>query len=186
MAAGFGWELAAARADGRFVVHHVPLGELDLDMLASHIREELAEDSIRRVVIDSLAELVFATREGERFPTYARSLIGIIRSAGVSLAITSETTTLGPGPEPIGGVTFLFHNVILLRYIEVNSATGRALNIVKMRNSDHNKNVHQFDIGAHGLEIGSAMEDVRAPPRVWNTRASRSNPSSMSSVSIAP
>jgi circadian clock protein KaiC len=45
-------------------------------------------------------------------------------------------------------VTFLFHNLILLRYIELESATGRALNIVKMRNSDHRKDVHRFDIDA--------------------------------------
>ncbi len=74
--------------------------------------------------------------------------------------ITSETTTLGPTPEPVGGVTFLFHNVILLRYIELNSTTGRSLNIVKMRNSNHRKDVHQFEIGEDGLVIGNKLEGV--------------------------
>jgi circadian clock protein KaiC len=160
MAAGFGWDLRTARDKGQLVVLHVPLGELDLDLLASRIREELAQGSIHRVVIDSLAEMVFAARESDRFPAYARSLTGLIRAAGATLLITSETTTLGPSPEPIGGVTFLFHNVILLRYIELNAATGRALNIVKMRNSDHSKDVYQFTIGAHGLTIGATLHDV--------------------------
>ena len=65
-----------------------------------------------------------------------------------------------PSPEPIGGVTFLFHNVILLRYIEMDSATGRALNIVKMRNSDHRKDIYAFTIGPHGLIVGKALESV--------------------------
>jgi len=44
-----------------------------LDVLSARIRAELADGSIRRVVIDSLAEMVFAAREAERFPAYARA-----------------------------------------------------------------------------------------------------------------
>jgi circadian clock protein KaiC len=160
MAATFDWNLGAARDDGRLVVHHVPLGELDLDVLTSRIQGELVDGSIHRVVIDSLAEMVLAARETDRFPAYARSLTGLIRAAGATLIITSETTTLGPSPEPIGGVTFLFHNVILLRYIEMSSAIGRALNIVKMRNSDHRKDVFSFAIGPDGLIVGGTLEPV--------------------------
>ena len=161
MAAGFGWDLEAALASGQLVVHHVPLGELDLDMLTSRIRGDLDDGPVHRVVIDSLAELVSAARETERFLAYARSLTGLIRAVGASLVITSETTTLGPTPEPAGGgVTFLFHNLIQLRYIELNSATGRALNIVKMRNSNHAKNLYQFEIGDQGPEIGDKLEGV--------------------------
>jgi circadian clock protein KaiC len=160
MAAGFGWDLDPARGGRQLLVHHVPIGNLDLDMLASGIRGALADGNIRRVVIDSLAEMAYAARESERFPAYARSLTGLIRAAGASLVITSETTTLGPSPEPVSGVMFLFHNVILMRYIELNSASGRALNIVKMRNSNHNKDVYQFDIGDDGMAIGSKLEGV--------------------------
>ena len=160
MAATFHWDLRAARDKERLVVLHVPLGELDLDLLAARIRQELADGPVHRVVIDSLAEMVLAARESERFPAYARSLAGLIGAAGASLVITSETPTLGPGPEPIGGVTFLFHNVILLRYIEMNSATGRALNIAKMRNSDHSKDVYRFAITADGLTVGHLLEPV--------------------------
>jgi circadian clock protein KaiC len=160
MAGGFGWDLATAREQGQLVVHHVPLGELDLDILTARIAAELDSGSIHRLVIDSLAEMVFACRESERFPAYARSLTGLIRAAGATLLITSETATLGPSPEPVGGVVFLFHNVILLRYIEMNSATGRAVTIVKMRNSDHSKDVYGVTIDTDGLTIGTPLEGV--------------------------
>lgn len=160
MAEEFGWELGRARDDGHLVVHHVPLGQLDLDVLTDGIRTELEKGTIRRVVIDSLAEMAMASREAERFPAYARSLTGLVRAAGASLMITSETATLGPGPEPVGGFTFLFHNVILLRYIERMSETGRALGVLKMRNSQHNKTVHEFFIDRTGLSVGKQLEDV--------------------------
>ena len=34
---------------------------------------------------------------------------------------------------------FLFHNVIQLRYLEHSSEIGRAINVIKMRNSEHDK-----------------------------------------------
>ncbi|MET0495268.1 MAG: ATPase domain-containing protein, partial [Actinoplanes sp.] len=160
MAATFDWDLGTARTKGQLVVHHVPLGELDLDVLTSRIRTELVDGSIQRVVIDSLAEMVFATRESHRFPAYARSLTGLIRASGASLLMSSETTTLGASPEPIGGVTFLFHNVILMRYIEMDSEIGRAVNIVKMRNSDHRKGTFGFTVGADGVTIGEPLHSV--------------------------
>ena len=160
MAATFGWNLEDARGNGTLVMHHVPLGELDLDILSTRIRAELTEGSLRRVVIDSLAEMVLAAREAERFPAYARSLTGLIRAVGASLLITSETTTLGPSPEPVGGASFLFHNLILMRYIEQNSETGRALNIVKMRNSHHSHHVHQFTIDEDGMTVGPPLHEV--------------------------
>lgn len=159
-AAGFGWDLAGARASGHLVLQHVPVGEMDLDSIAAAVRRELATGTIRRVVIDSLAELVFAAREAERFPAYSRSLVGWIRAAGASVVISSETTTLGPMTEPIGGLSFLFHNVILLRYLEIGSELRRALNVIKMRTSNHDKGVFEFVIDGHGLTIKDRLEAV--------------------------
>jgi circadian clock protein KaiC len=160
MAAGFGWDLRAPLEQGQLTVRHVPLGDLDLDMLASGIRDDLAGGGISRVVIDSLSEMADAARESSRFPAFTRSLIGFIRAAGASLVITSETTVLGPTGEPAGGVMFLFHNFLLLRYVELESASGRALNIVKMRNSNHDKGVYQFEISPDGMAIGERLQGV--------------------------
>ncbi len=160
MAFGFGWDLRKPLEEGQLTVRHVPLGDLDLDMLASGIRADLAGGGVNRVVIDSLAEMADAARETPRFPAFTRSLIGFIRAAGASLVITSETTTLGPSGEPAGGVMFLFHNLVLLRYIELESASGRALNVVKMRNSSHDKYAYQFEIGPEGMVIGDRLVGV--------------------------
>ena len=160
MAAGFGWDLQEACERGQLSVRHVPLGDLDLDMLANGVRTELASGDIARVVIDSLAEMADAARETSRFPAFTRSLIGFIRAAGASLVISSELTTLGPPREPAGGIMFLFHNLIFMRYIELESASGRALNVVKMRNSDHDKHIYQFEIGPTGMMIGERLEGV--------------------------
>ena len=163
-ATSFGWDMEGALKSGQLAIHYVPIGELDLDTIAAAVRRELAKGSVRRVVVDSLAELVFAAREAERFPAYSRSLVGWIRAAGASVVITSETTTLGPMTEPIGGLSFLFHNVIMLRYLEIGSELRRALNVIKMRTSNHDKGVFEYVIDAHGLTIKDRLE---GSPESW-------------------
>ena len=128
------------------MIHHVPQGELNLDTLGAVVRGHLAGGSVRRVVLDSLAELVVAVHEMDRFPAYARSLIGFIRAGGASVVVTSETTALGPEAEPVAGLSFLFNNVLLLRYLEMESETRRALSVLKMRDSNHAKGVYQFEV----------------------------------------
>ena len=55
---------------------------------------------------------------------------------------------------------FLFDNVIDLRYIEEGSQIGRALNIVKMRNSPHEMTLNSVTITDHGLTVGNPLESV--------------------------
>jgi len=55
--------------------------------------------------------------------------------------------------------------------VELNSATGRAVNIVKMRNSSHNKHVHEFDISDDGL---TATFHLRANGRFADGRGGHS------------
>ena len=159
-AASFGRDLAGPLESGQLAIYHVPPGELDLDLLGAAVRAATADGTVRRVAIDSLAELVFAARESERFPAYSRTLVGFMRARGATSLITSEVATLGPMAAPLGGLSFLFHNVVLLRYIEMDSEMHRAATVLKMRDSDHEKGLRQFEIGAHGMVIGDKLESL--------------------------
>ncbi|MGZ3433264.1 MAG: RAD55 family ATPase [Isosphaeraceae bacterium] len=159
-AASFGWDLSSYLKGGQLRIFNVDEGSLDLDFIAAVVRAELAKGSLSRMVIDSLAEMVVAARESERFPAYARSLLGSLRAAGVSVLTTSETSSLGPTTDVVGGLSFLYHNVVLLRYIENHSEVGRAVAIYKMRDSNHDKGLWAFTITEHGFEVGSKVEGV--------------------------
>lgn len=159
-ATSFGWDLKPHIESGQLKIFHVAEVALDLDYIASVVRDELAKDPLHRMVIDSLAEMVVAARESERFSAFARSLLGSLRAGGVSLLTTSETSSLGPTPELIGGLSFLYHNVVLLRYIEQASEVGRAVAILKMRNSGHEKGLWSFAITDRGFEVLAKVEGV--------------------------
>jgi circadian clock protein KaiC len=160
MATGFGWDFGAARVAGHLMIFHVPIGDLDLDVLASAVRDGLSTHTVSRIVIDSLAELAFAARESVRFPAYMRSLVGLIRAAASSLLVTSETTAQGITVQSLDRLMFLYDNVIDLRYIEEGSRVDRALNVVKMRNSRHETTLNAFTITDNGPTIGKALGRV--------------------------
>ena len=156
-AAGFGWDLAAPLESGQLAIYHVSGEELDLDRVAAAVRAELTAGDIRRVAVDSLGELVFAGRELDRLPAHARALAGVIRAGGASALITSEASTLAAVVEPLAGLSFLFHNIVLLRYIEIESEVRRSISVLKMRGSDHAKGLWQFEIGEGGLTLGEQL-----------------------------
>jgi len=121
------------------------------------MRAELAAGDVRRVAVDSLGELVFAAREIQRLPAFARALAGFIRGGGASALITSDTPTTSTVVDPLGGLSFLFHNIVLLRYIEIESEVRRSISVLKMRGSDHAKGLWQFKVGEHGLTVGEQL-----------------------------
>jgi circadian clock protein KaiC len=160
MAANFGWDLAAARASRILSIAYVPMGDLDLDVLASTVRSQISEFPTSRIVIDSLSELAFAAREAERFPAYMRSLAGLVRASGSSMLITSETAAHGVPGTSLDALLFLFDNVIDLRYIEQGSQIARAVHVAKMRSSRHQMTLNIFTITDQGITVGNQLEDV--------------------------
>ena len=160
VAGAFGWDLNPPGSAGNVSISYVPMGDLDLDALATSVRSELTERAVSRIVIDSLSELAFAAREAERFPAYMRSLVGLVRASGASLVVTSETGTHGLPLSALDGLLFLFDNVIDLRYIEKGSQVNRAAYVAKMRSSNHKMTLNSVAITDHGLAIGDEIEGV--------------------------
>ena len=160
VAAGFGWDVAAYRDSGQLVISYASMGDLDLDVLATNVRSEIARRPVGRVVIDSLSELAFAAREEDRFAAYMRSLVGLIRSGGSSLLLTSETSARGLVGNSLEGLLFLFDNTIDLRYIEEDTQIGRAVHIAKMRSRAHSMSLNSLTITDNGLEVGNKLDSV--------------------------
>ena len=155
-AAGWDW---SGVADEQLVIKHIPPVELDLDQVGATIRTELERGDVRRVVIDSLAELSFAARETERLPAYIWALGGFVRAAGGTSIFTNEIAALGESGG-LAGLSFLFSNVFFLRYVEVESELARGLSILKMRESDHDKGLVRFTIDRNGIAFGDRIDHV--------------------------
>ncbi len=74
--------------------------------------------------------------------------------------VTSETAAHGLSPTTLDALTFLFDNVIDLRYIEEGSQVARAVHVAKMRSSWHEMTLHSFTISEHGIAVGEVLRGV--------------------------
>jgi circadian clock protein KaiC len=155
-AANFGWDLTGPLASGQLRILAIPPVEVSLDALGAALRERVGEMDGGRVVLDSLAELAYAARQTERLPAYTWSIATIASSRGASTLITSETALIGAS-ELTAGLSFLFQNMILLRFYEAGSRLSRALSVLKMRDSDHADSHAEFVITDAGVELREVL-----------------------------
>ena len=57
-----------------------------------------------------------------------------------------------------GALSFIVDSILLLRYVEVESAIQRAIAVMKMRGSDHAKEIRRYEIRQGGLVVTGPFE----------------------------
>lgn len=150
----FGWDLEALENKGMLKILYTSPVEMSVDQHAMLIKQELKELGAKRVVIDSLMDIEIATFHKVRFKDYVYSLVNYFREEGITAILTNEIPELfGTTQLSLHGISFMSDNVILLQYVELDSSVKRALSILKMRGSDHDKDVREFKIDERGITM---------------------------------
>ena len=85
-------------------------------------------------------------------------MISVLTNLGVSVLATSELedryTDLRFSPY---GTAFLTDAIVLQRYVQLEDELRRCIAVVKVRNSDHSKELREFKIVKGRLVIGDAL-----------------------------
>jgi circadian clock protein KaiC len=83
------------------------------------------------------------------------SLVNGLKREGItSFLIDESARLLGAHYHRTGALPFLADAIILMRYVEVDSAMQRAMAILKMRGSSHGREIRGFSIGEGGIQVG--------------------------------
>lgn len=142
------------------IVYIRPL-DLSIDETLSALREAVLRVGAKRAVIDSLSglELALAPTFREDFRESLYRMVGALTGMGVTVLSTVEMpdryTSLEFSPH---GVAFLNDAIIVQRYLQLNGALSRAIAVVKVRGSDHSKELREYTIGPNGrLNIGKVL-----------------------------
>lgn len=133
--------------------------ELNVDMAAARIREAVERHGVRRVVIDSVAELEYAIQNLERFDDFLAALIGHLRGREVTTLMTREITKLFGDELSIAsrGLSYIVDNIVLVRYVELDATLRRVIAVLKTRGSDHDKRLHELRIENGSISIAQAF-----------------------------
>jgi circadian clock protein KaiC len=161
-AASFGWDLRKLEEEGRFRVilssPNVLFGEGGENLLEEMIKEIGA----KRIAIDSLSHLsMFVNEEKLRLEAYR--LICFLKAKGLS------SLNLWEAPQLMGtsfsvtevGMSFLVDCIVMLRTVEIESAIRKGLVILKMRGSDHDKRLREYEITSTGMKVFAPFDQYQ-------------------------
>ena len=152
---GFGW---SAEEEGVELMYRSPV-DIYTDEWVYDLLEAVERTGARRVVIDSLTDLQFASPDQTRFREYMYSLIQRFSRQGVSLFMTSELPDLFRVSRLSEfGVSHLSDNVVVLQYIRDGSTVRRALTVLKTRASRHEPEIREFKITREGILLGDPFD----------------------------
>ena len=126
--------------------------DLYIDEWVYDLLDAVERTGARRVLIDSLTDLQFASPDQVRFREYMYSLVQRFSRQGVSLFMTSELPDLFRVARLSEfGVSHLSDNVVVLQYIRDESTVRRALTVLKTRASRHEPEIREFRITPEGI-----------------------------------
>ena len=149
VARAFGWTLD----DSVTMMYRSPV-DLYVDEWIYELLDAIDRLGAKRVLIDSLTDVLFASGDEIGFREYMYSLIQRCSRTGVSLFMTTELPDLFVVNRLSEyGVSHLSDNVLILQYIRDESTIRRAITALKTRASNNDPRVREFQIGSEGITI---------------------------------
>jgi circadian clock protein KaiC len=163
-AANFGWDFRAHEAEDmlRVIMTSPEVTRADLREIHGQIEAMIGKMGARRVLVDSLSHFDrLATNPVELRQVIYEFLNGLKR-LGLTAVLTRENSALlGETPDTEEDLAFVVDSYVLLRYVEIQSAVHKALLVLKVRGSDHDKDIRQYAITGRGIEVRSRFEGTR-------------------------
>src|SRR6185295_13383908 len=155
-----GRELDQMIRGGKVAIVYLRPLDLSVDETLYEVGEAIARIQAKRVVIDSLSGFEMAVSPGfrEDFRESLYRLVGVLTGLGVTVMMTLEIedayTELRLGPRENA---FLADAIILQRYVELDGMLRRVMTVIKVRGSDHSKELRLYEVTSTGLAIGDRL-----------------------------
>ena len=146
--------------DGKVDIVYLRPLDLSVDETLYEVREAIARMQAKRVVIDSLSGFEMAVSPGfrEDFRESLYRLVGVLTGLGVTVMMTLEIedayTELRLGPRENA---FLTDAIIMQRYFEADGVLRRVMTIIKVRGSDHSKDLRLYEVHSTGVTVGDRI-----------------------------
>ena len=163
-AASFGWDFAAHEANDqlRIIMTSPEVSRADLQQLNGRIESHVDMIGAKRIVVDSLSHFERLTADPVELRQVTYEFINGLKRLGLTALLTRENPALlGETPDSEEDLAFVVDSYIMLRYVEIQGAVHKALLVLKLRGSNHDKDIRQYAITSRGLEVRSRFEGTQ-------------------------
>jgi circadian clock protein KaiC len=159
---GFGVDMEQMARDGNIEIVYLRPLDLSVDETLYAIQAAVDRVKARRVVIDSISglEIALAPTFKEDFKDSLYRLLGALTGVGITIMMTVEITEsyteLRFSPHI---VSFMTHDIILQRYVEIDGQLKTVMAVVKTRGRAHSRDLRTYEVTARGVEVGEIVRD---------------------------
>jgi len=159
-AESLGFDLRALEATGNLHIIFTSPAVLfrSLKDFESPIYQTLVDGNIHRIVIDSMSHFARLTHDTRELRNIHATVINSLRREHITTLLLCEENRAAYRQVDQGGLSYLSDGLILLRYVEVESAIQRALVVLKLRGSDHAREIRHYQIHKGGLFVGEVFK----------------------------
>ena len=157
-ALNFGWDLKKLEEQGKLklIFTDAKTAIEEFENVDGKFITLIEKMGIKRVVIDSMSHFDALSVDEHELREIERNFINALKREGVTSILLRENDSLmGQISQVNSKIPFIVDSYFLLRYVEVDSTIQRALIILKMRGSDHVKDICEFSINENGFDVKS-------------------------------
>jgi circadian clock protein KaiC len=156
-----GWDLRALEEANKlriiFTSPQILLSSLQSP--TSPLNRTIIEWNVRRVVLDSITHFTRMTRDPHELRNVYNSVINAFKREGITSLLLSESSSHKLYSDK-GRLAYVVDTIMMMRYVEVDSAMQRALLVLKMRGSQHSKNIYRFGIEQEGIVVKEQFQNM--------------------------
>jgi circadian clock protein KaiC len=159
-ARGWGHDLAQAERDGHLRVGAAYPESATLEDHLLEIKRQIDDFAPTRIAVDPLSALERAGSP-RAFREFVISLASYIKAKEIVAVFTATTDALlGGSSVTETHISTLTDSIVVLRYVEALGTVKRAITVLKMRGSDHDRSIREFTIDNTGLHVGEPFRAI--------------------------
>ncbi|HEY9246176.1 MAG TPA: ATPase domain-containing protein, partial [Candidatus Methanoperedens sp.] len=114
--------------------------DFEANEFALQLDEIIERSDTRRLLFDGTARLAQMLPQFVQYSEYITNIINTLRNKNITAIYTNESSNLTGATQITGiGLSQAMDTIILLRYVEIKSEMRKAISVLKMRGSNHEK-----------------------------------------------
>jgi circadian clock protein KaiC len=123
------------------------------------IKSEIAEFKPSRIAIDSLSALARGV-SNNAFRQFVIGVTGFAKQEEITGFFTNTTDQfMGSHAITDSHISTITDTILMLQYVEIRGEMCRAINVFKMRGSEHDKGIREYTISRNGPEIRDSFRN---------------------------
>ncbi len=159
----FGWDIEKLVKEKKLIIKEMDIIHLEdnLEKVNRELTNEIRANGIKRIVKDSLSALGVFFKDEFKLNVHIKNLISTLKDLECTSFMTAEMPMDGqdgmqiihPDTHSLSSYNSHLDGVIALYNMRIGNTRNRAMEVMKMRGTDHDKDLRPFKITDSGIAV---------------------------------